>query len=68
MTIQANFDSGNKIQFFNAFHDLVPMDFRKKDFTYKKLEFYLQIYFVVYIKHPNIVKQSQDKSSDNEFK
>lgn len=27
---------------------------KKKDYSYKKLEFFLQIYFVVYIRHPNI--------------
>jgi len=43
---------------------------RKKDFSYKKLEFYLQIYFVVFIKHPNIVRTGDvDKiSPDIEFK
>jgi hypothetical protein len=32
----------------------VPTEMKKKDYSYKKLEFFLQIYFVVYIKHPNI--------------
>ena len=33
-------------------------ELKKRDFQYKKLEFYLQIYFVVYKKHPNINQQN----------
>jgi len=43
---------------------------KKKDFQYKKLEFYLQIYFVVYRKHPNIIQNLQNlkmKDNDQEF-
>lgn len=32
----------------------MPAELKKKDFHYQKLEFYLQIYFVIYLKHPNI--------------
>ena len=53
LTIQQNFDRGAKHEFFKAFDQMVPAEMKKKDFSYKKLEFYLQIYFVVYIKHPN---------------
>lgn len=54
LLIQQSFDRGNKQDFFRAFDQLVPNEMRLKDFAYKKLEFYLQIYFVVFIKHPNI--------------
>lgn len=40
---------------------------KQKDFHYKKLEFYLQIYFVVYVKHPNIAKQANE-NTETEFK
>ena len=54
LTIQNSFDKGAKSDFFRAFDCLVPLDLKKKDFSYKKLEFYLQIYFVVFKKHPSI--------------
>ena len=38
---------------------------KKKDFAYKKLEFFLQIYFVVYIKHPNISHQNISEQEEN---
>jgi len=45
---------------------------KRKDFSYKKLEFYLQIYFVVYIKHPNINSQTLEiikvRDADQELK
>ena len=40
---------------------------KKKDFSYKKLEFYLQIYFVVYIKHPNVSSNQPRKDPDQDF-
>ena len=50
---------------------MVPAEMKKKDFSYKKLEFYLQIYFVVYIKHPNTnllnYQNLQGKEIDQEF-
>ena len=54
LQIQSSFDKGKKHEFFKAFESLVPSEMKKRDFSYKKLEFYLQIYFVVYISHPNI--------------
>jgi hypothetical protein len=41
LMIQQSFDKGNKVEFFRAFDQLLPADLRKKDFSYKKLEFYL---------------------------
>ena len=58
MLIQQNFDKGNKVEFFKVFESFIPAEMKKKDIAYKKLEFFLQIYFVVYIKHPNISHQS----------
>lgn len=54
LQIQHNFDRGAKAEFFKIFDSFIPPDLKKKDFSFKKLEFYLQIYFVVYIKHPNV--------------
>ena len=31
---------------------LIPQEMLRRDFVTKKLEFYLHIYFVVYIYHP----------------
>ena len=58
LQIQSTFDKGNKIEFFKAFDALIPSELKKRDFQYKKLEFYLQIYFVVYKRHPNINQQN----------
>ena len=60
LVLQQSFDKGQKTEFFRAFDQLVPPDLRKKDFAYKKLEFYLQIYFVVFFKHPNILMQRHE--------
>lgn len=54
LLIQQSFDKGSKQDFFRAIDQLVPSELRQREFAYKKLEFYLQIYFVVFIKHPNI--------------
>lgn len=41
LQIQSTFDKGSKIEFFKAFDALIPSDLKKRDFQYKKLEFYL---------------------------
>lgn len=49
---------------------LVPLELKRKDFAYKKLEFYLQIYFVVFRKHPSLSRLPHAPatvSSDQEF-
>ena len=65
MLIQQNFDKGNKVEFFKVFESFIPAEMKKKDFAYKKLEFFLQIYFVVYIKHPNISHQNISEQEEN---
>lgn len=70
VTIQQSFDKGAKSDFFRAFDMLVPLDLKRKDFGYKKLEFYLQIYFVVFRKHPSLSRLPHAPatvSSDQEF-
>jgi len=47
-----NFDKGAKDEFFKAWNLLVPSHMIKQDFRTKKLEFYLRIYFVVFVQHP----------------
>ena len=39
---------------------------KKKDFQYKKLEFYIQIYFVVYIKHPHLMRGNLDQHQEDQ--
>ena len=60
-----SFDRGAKTQFFEAWQELIPQEMLKRDFVTKKLEFYLRIYFVVYIYHPynnqNYRQQSQSE-------
>jgi hypothetical protein len=51
-TLSSSFDKGAKNSFFDAWHQLIPPDMQQRDFVTKKLEFYLRIYFVVYIFHP----------------
>jgi hypothetical protein len=68
--IQQSFDQGEKSDFFRAFDMLVPLEVKKKDFAYKKLEFYLQIYFVVFRRHPSLSRVPHAPatvSSDQEF-
>lgn len=51
-TLSSSFDRGQKDQFFQAWQMLIPQDMLRRDFLTKKLEFYLHLYFVVYIFHP----------------
>lgn len=50
----SNFDQGNRDQFTTNWNKYVPAQFRDNDT--KKLEFYLQIYFLIYSIHPNTPK------------
>ena len=71
LTIQNAFDNGAKSEFFRAFDCLLPLDLKRKDFGYKKLEFYLQIYFVIFKRHPSLSKQphaaANPPSNDSDF-
>ena len=72
LIIQSSFDTGNKVEFLKAFEQFVPREIKQRDFQYKKLEFYLQIYFVIYTKHPNIKAAKTDElqftTAQSEFK
>ena len=50
--LSSTFDRGQKQAFFQAWQQLIPEHMLVRDFVTKKLEFYLHIYFVVYIFHP----------------
>lgn len=51
--LSVSFDKGEKEEFFRAWHVLLPPDMQAQDFNSKKLEFYLRIYFVVFVYHPH---------------
>ena len=50
--LSQSFDQGNKSEFFAVWEKLVPKAIKENDYNCKKLEFNLQIYFVVYVMHP----------------
>jgi hypothetical protein len=63
-TLSSSFDKGDKDQFFDAWHALIPQDMLQRDFVTKKLEFYLRVYFVVYIYHPYNNRNFRQRTAD----
>ena len=57
------FDGGQKAEFFTVWEKLIPKKVKDGNYDFKKLEFNLHIYFVVYVVHPynpkNRVQQQQ---------
>jgi len=45
---------------------LIPQEMQRRDFVTKKLEFYLHIYFVVYIYHPYNNKNFRARSEQEQ--
>ncbi len=74
--LSASFDSGHKDEFFKVWKQLLEpaADQMSKNFAVKKLEFYLRIYFVIFINHiynqnQNKAKSEKDlKKEQNDFK
>lgn len=50
--MQQAFDNGLKNEFFGVWEKLITKSLKETDYEYKKLEFNLHIYFVVYVVHP----------------
>lgn len=63
------FESGNRDIFYDKWNSFVPVNIRFEDINCCKLEFYLQIYFLIYQIHP-LFKKSQflDKNTVIKYK
>ncbi|CAD8057801.1 unnamed protein product [Paramecium sonneborni] len=62
------FDKGDRDNFLRLWNQNLPQN-NKQDYELWKLEFYIQIYFLIYPIHPYLSKKGQiDKQSINAFK
>ena len=63
------FENGNRDVFYDKWNSFVPINIRFEDMNCCKLEFYLQIYFLIYPIHP-LFKKSQflDKNTVLKYK
>lgn len=64
-----DFETGNRDSFYEKWNSFIPVNIRFEDINCCKLEFYLQIYFLIYPIHP-LFKKSQflDKNTVAKFK
>lgn len=60
-----NYDKGDYEQFFTLWNKYVPFNVRNKDETAKKLEFYVQIHFLIYNINPKSGRVSSQIPKQN---
>lgn len=63
--LSQSFDRGQTKDFFKAWHQLVPNKMIASDFQTKKLEFYLHVYFVIYVFHPHNNQGARERSLES---